>query len=419
MQHSAAESGAHRQSASVLILFAVLMLLLHVRSFYVPHQEGDERAYLTLAGAMGWDGSNYTTREDPVVSAYPFSIYRQPLFHHPPLYPLVLKLGLALGEPVLAGLVFQIAAMGLLLVFARRAARIFSLPEEFHAAFQAALTSCPLLLFSTTRLHVDGLLAVFAFCAFTMFVESLDARSGRKAVLAGLLFVLTLNVRYNALLLLPLIPAFQLFHLYRAADARGGSWRRVLGDLAHWKCFAIVSLFVLILGLPHYYRILATYGTLDPTRFVIADANVAAWNDFMRRVYARSRLQLSVYLISIYPMLLTWLSLPHLRLVAARVRERSWEPMYLMVALTMLAAHLAAPFPQLRYYAVTTPFMLLWFVLQIRAADAGARRLLWQLAALTLLLMAVTAFGGALFLRGTAEVVPAAFVLFPPLRPFY
>lgn len=412
MDHSGDSS--RRYSTSLLVFFIVLMALLHARSFNRPHEEGDEKVYLAVAESMGWDLSNYSTRDDPEVRTYPYSIYRQELFHHPPLYPLVLKIGLTFDRPIFAGLLFQMMAMALLLVFARRVARLFELSEVLQAALYAALTFCPLLLFSTTRLHHDGLLAIFAFCAFTMFIEALNACSTRKALAAGLLFVLALNVRYNAIALLPLIFAVQLYHLYRqSADPA------VDRSASQWKCFSIVATLVFIFGLPHYYRVLATYGSLIPSSFITPDSTIEIWSEFTNRLHKRSRLRVSAYLIAIFPMLVTWFTLPHIRLAVGRVRERSWAPMYLMLALSLFLVHIVMLHQQVRYFAVMTPFMFVWFVLQIQAADDRDRSLLWKTAAFTFFLMSLGGFAAAIFRPTIAQVVPSLISLLPFLNRYY
>ncbi len=64
------------------------------------HREGDEACstWRACAERMGWDFSGYTTKDDPRVNSFPIRIYRQELFHHPPLYPWLLKWGLAWGD---------------------------------------------------------------------------------------------------------------------------------------------------------------------------------------------------------------------------------------------------------------------------------------------------------------------------------
>src|ERR1700733_6103280 len=76
-----------------LIWCAGVTVLLHCPMLFKSHFEGDEVAYFVLSQRMGWDLSNYTTKDDPRVNTFPYTIYRNPVFHHPPLLPLVLKAG--------------------------------------------------------------------------------------------------------------------------------------------------------------------------------------------------------------------------------------------------------------------------------------------------------------------------------------
>lgn len=81
---------------SYLFLFlwcAAVTILLHCPMLFKPHSEGDELAYFVLSQRMGWDLSNYTTKDDPRINKFPYTIYRNPVFHHPPLLPLVLRAG--------------------------------------------------------------------------------------------------------------------------------------------------------------------------------------------------------------------------------------------------------------------------------------------------------------------------------------
>ena len=411
--------GAVRRPASVLCLFALLAVALHVRSFYAEHTEGDEMVYLALAREMGWDLSSYTTRADPVVSRYPYSIYRHEPFHQPPLLPLVLKAGMLFGAPVAAGLAFQVLAMLLLLGFARRAASSFALPVHLQVALFAALVACPLLAFSTTRLHHDGLLGIFLFGALLLQIESLEERSTKKAIGAGLLFAIALNLRYNALAALPLVLVVHAFHLYRRADATRSArseLARLARDPESWRGLLVVCAIVGVLGLPHYVRVFAAYGSLLPGSFIVPDPDVGQWNEFLRRVHSRTRARSILELIAIYPMLLTWLTPAALRSFRERLRARSLACVVPVAAVYLIAVHVAALHQQLRYFAVATPLLLLGFVLQLQAADAAARETLWKWAGVTLVSMAIGAVH-AVFTPQAANVVPAVYALLPFLAP--
>ncbi|MFQ5417338.1 MAG: glycosyltransferase family 39 protein, partial [Myxococcota bacterium] len=353
-----AVGGRAAPSLALVAFFFLLTALLHVRTFVVPHVEGDEASYLALSQEMGWDISHYTTRDHPRVSRFPNSIYRQPLFHHPPLYPLVLKVGAYFGNAVAAGLLFQLFAMGLLLVYAERAARRLALSDAGRLMLLTGLLFCPILLFSTTRLHHDGLLAIFVFAAFTVYLEALDEQSTAKSVAAGLLFALALNVRYKGLTALPLVLLAQVFSLARAraaASAAGRPPSEAARDPRSWRCFAIVSALIALLGLPHYVRILATYGSLLPGSFMSTAPALAAANEFLSTVVKRSRLQVFGYLVLTFPLILAWFSPMNARLLRAELASWSWRGFHLVAAIYFCAVCLATSHQQLRYFAVMTP----------------------------------------------------------------
>ena len=387
----------------LLTPFVALILLLHLPSFAVPHRGGDELAYLAVAASMDWDLSNYTTREHPVVSHFPYSIYRQELFHQPPLYPLILKVGHAAGAPVAIGLMAQLLLMVMLLFFSRRVAAIFKLPQGLQVALYSAITFGPLLLFSTTRLHHEGLLAGLLFCALAVYLEADRDQSVKKVVMAAFLLVLALNVRYNAIVALPLLPALLAYQMYRN--------RQTTMPPAQWASIALVVLLDITLGLPHYYRVFATYGSLMPSAFIVPDLDVEQFNTYLRDVHTRTRVHVSVALVVLFPMILTWFTPSYARYLSQRFHERSWELAFPVATVFLLTVHMVLLHSQLRYFAVATPFMFMSFVLQLNAAEGARRRRLWGWAGLTLLSMGTSAVSAAVLRPDIGDVYPSAFAL--------
>ncbi len=198
----------------LFILFCALSILLHLKSFTVKHVEGDEVVYLTLAREVNWDLSHYTTMDDPRVSQFPYGTYQAPLFIHPPLFPLVLKIGYALGNPVMVGLIFQNLAMMFLLFFVWRVCVFLDISKYLVPIVFATFIFCPILLFDTTRLHMDGLLAIFAFCGISLYIEAIYSESVPKAFYAGLILITALNIKFQAVLILPPLLFIQAAYLY-------------------------------------------------------------------------------------------------------------------------------------------------------------------------------------------------------------
>jgi hypothetical protein len=233
------------------------------------------------------------------------------------------------------------------------------------------------------------------------------------------MLVTALNLRYNALSLLPVFFALQLFHLARQS-AREGGLLNAARTWQHARVFVLVLVLALTLGLAHYYRVLATYGTLVPSAINISDAGVAGESDFLRRVHERTRLHTAVYLLASYPMLLTWLSRVHLASQLALWRQRAWEVALPLAGVFLGAVHLLLRHDQQRYFAIAAPFLLTGCVLQLHQAREPARlRRLWAWAALSLLLMAIGGLAVALFHPRSADVIPALLMLFPPLQALY
>lgn len=405
-----------------LLLFlaaALVCLALRARSFVAPHRSGDEVVYLTLAGSMSWDASRYTTRDDPLVREFPFSTYRLPLFPHPPLYPLVLKLGGALGAPVLAGLIFSNLAVLLLLGYAWRTARLLELPPRVGWTAFAAIACGPLLLFSTARLHLDGLLGVFLACGLVALAEALDRGCPWRALLAGGLWALAFNTRYSALIALPLLAGAQAYHLLRAASARGGplgpALRAAAAEPRQWREWGIVLALVLSVGLQHFYRVAATYGSIWPWDFIVADPDAAEFSPYMAAVLTRTRWRTALDLLAMFPLLLAFATPWAWRALRAGLRERSWGAAFALGALYLLGATLALSHRELRYFAAATPLLFLatpWLVAQ---AEGPARARLGRWGALTLGCMAATAVLNTVYAPETADIVPVARAALAPL----
>ena len=182
---------------------AGVTVLLHCPMLFKSHSEGDELAYFVLSQRMGWDLSNYTTKDDPRVNTFPYTIYRNPVFHHPPLLPLVLKAGAqftanpllyltGLGPPrsrggaaadvvaqpaVAAAFLFNVFVCVAALWYACRLLVLCEIEPQYGTAALAGITLCPLVLFSTVRIHHDGLAGLLLLCGFVAFAESLERRA--------------------------------------------------------------------------------------------------------------------------------------------------------------------------------------------------------------------------------------------------
>ena len=181
----------------------------------------------------------------------------------------------------------------------------------------------------------------------------------------------------------------------------------------------VQSAMIAILGLPHYYRILATYGTLIPSAFIVPDTDAAQWNEFVQKAYDRTRPRLILYIVVMFPILVTWCTPSYFRFIRSELRSRTWTPIYLLITLFFFAAVLTMFHDQLRYFAPMTPFLFVTLALQLRSVEGKARPIFFWLSGLTLLSMMTSSLAAAIFNPGTAVVIPGLFFLIPYLRFLY
>lgn len=417
MKHLTAPSAMTRRQLATLCLAACcLCLFQHVSAFSQKHNEGDEVVYLSLARNMGWDLSNYTTRNDPLVRRFPNSIYRAELFHHPPLYPFVLKLGGLFGASVAAGLLFAWLVISATFYASYRLLARLRAQHTTAIVVCTGLTFCPLLLFSTVRLHLDALFGLLLACAILAHIDALETGSRRRALLAACLWVATLNVRYAALAALPWIPLLHLFFLHRLrrrdGDPEAAELRR-----AAWMTTGIVAGLVLTLGLQHYYRVLWTYGTLLPGQFAVLDPDAAQFSPFLRSILERSRPRMLVYLLLLFPALgVFFLPRTYIRLRRA-IGDARWEALFPLLFLYQLALVFVFTHQQLRYFAAATPALYLSLPFFLRERPHPA---LIGVGVVTLLSMVTTGFYSSVLMPPSKMmIVPALFLYLEPLYALY
>lgn len=407
----------------LLALAFGVTLMLHFRSFCVPHTEGDEVVYLTLARDMNWDLGHYTTRDDPTVSQFPDRIYRSDLFHHPPFFPLVLKVGgLLLGNAPLAGLLFANLAMAFLLYATCRWMCHLQIEPTWGAIALAGVTFCPLLLASSMLVHHDALMGCFMAVGLIAYLEALRQPSLVRAILAGIILCIGLNLRYNSLLFLPILLGIQINHFYRPPfqpGIRATPSRDETKPVSNLLVPGVVGILILTVGLHHYYRILATYGSLLPSSFLIADASAINW-PYVQRVARATRWRTILHLSMIFPILLVFLLPATYRLIWQNWKQRLWGSIFPMVFLFLLLAEMWFSYSQIRYFATITPCLFLGLPWLLKNLPPISQKIACYLAALSLLMMIGTGFFRTQVAPpGAMEIMPVLYWYFPPLLPLY
>lgn len=413
----------------VLLLASALALLLHVPAFYRQNREGDELVYLELARAMKWDLSHYTTRESPQIRNFPYSIYRQPLFHHGPLYPLILKVGGLWNAPSEAGLLLgTVSVLGLLACIAatRRV-----LPSDTISVAAALLFAAvePLTLFTTTRLLHDATSGILLAAGFLTYVMALESRRIGTAVWAGLLFSAALNMRFNCLVALPLIPLLQLFSLYRQSFSSGSTvgtgsaappdWWKSVRTLDHWIVFAVVMALVMTLGLEHFYRLFIHYGTISPSALIVPDADIERTLPIARFWSSQTRLQSAFHLLMMMPIVFLPFAPPVVVGAVRGLRRGEWSGALWGASAYLFLCWLAFSHTQLRYAAVWTPMLCLTLPWALNLTARRFPKTVVSLLAFTAVSSLSSAFMSTVIDQTTGEIVPTVYFYLPFLAPLY
>ena len=85
----------------IVTAFVVLSVLFHINTYIEPLTDFDEYIFLHLSEEMKWYGDNYSTKSffnKKVFRKSTFrkdtkrrSVYEAQVFHHPPLYPFLVR----------------------------------------------------------------------------------------------------------------------------------------------------------------------------------------------------------------------------------------------------------------------------------------------------------------------------------------
>jgi hypothetical protein len=434
---------------------ALITVLIHCPMLFKTHSEGDEFVYYVLSQRMGWDLSNYTTKDDPRVNDLPYTIYRGSVFHHPPLLPLVLKAGsrftmnpllllpgvatprvktdprspIVPGECVAAAFAFEVFVCVAALWYACRFATLVGLEPQWGIAALVGIALCPLVLFSTVRIHHDGLMGLMLLCGLVAFAEALDKGRVICAVEAAVWLVAAMNVRFNAIAALPIIFVMPFYSrtVNQRPKSRRGEISKEQATAARavrlrWIVPAIVIGSVLTAGLQHYFRLFAAYGTLWPTAMIQPLPGVTRFSPLLALVERMNRAWVGWELAAMFPLAILLLAPWTLRQCLKDLRCRLWPAMFVAAFGFLFAVQLVFAYKPVRYFAAVTPLMhLCWpYLLRIKPPHEW---LVWctrGVAGLTVVLMVTTGFFNAtLHDPDQAAVIPSLVFYWPPLLEGY
>ena len=139
----------------------------------------------------------------------------------------------------------------------------------------------------------------------------------------------------------------------------GAFWSSVR-EWKNWSVFAIVVLLVAIVGLPHYYRILATYGTLLRELIHQAGTGGRQFSTYMGLILRRRPWKMALFLVCIFPVLLVFFSSLPYRIIALGLKKCSWAPVPLALFLYLLLAEFLFSYQQISLFRCGNTVSLSW-----------------------------------------------------------
>jgi hypothetical protein len=443
---------AFRRYLVIFLWCAGVTVLLHCPMLFKSHSEGDELAYYVLSQRMGWDLSNYTTKDDPRVNGFPYTVYRNPLFHHPPLMPLILKAGshftanplLTLvrtpsprGRPGVSGdsvapesvavvFLFSIAVCIAALWYASRLLVLLEVEPQYGAAALVGITLCPLLLFSTVRIHHDGLAGLLLFCGFVAFAEALERNGLVPAIEAAFWLVAAMNIRFNAIAAVPLLLLMPFYAFTRPQKPAPKGTRGLAAESARprrrWLVPAIVFGALFTVGMQHYYRLFVVYGSLWPGAFIQPIGDVAKFSPFLAVIERMRRSRVCWDLAAMFPLAVLFIAPWNVSQYGRDWRARKWSAWFVFAFVFLFLTQLIFSYKQVRYFAAVTPFMYAcWpYLLQRGPRLEWAKWSVWGMGGVTLLLMITTGFlNASLHDPDQTLILPSITIYWPTLLDAY
>ena len=271
---------------AVLLIFG-LMFLTHLMN--QPVVDWDEEVYLYLSKHMSWSLQGYTTRGSHIDRELPQAYYSSPLFHHPPLVPLAIKIFSFIGYLKGAKLVNLILwAVSVFLVYA--IAHKFTDLKGAMLALAFWLV-CPIVNLETRLVHLDFPSTVLVLLGMWLFLKYQDQVTHRIYLIgSGVAFALAMLTKQTGPLLV-FVPVF----LFIAN-------RKQLGD---WKAWAIYGGTVSF-GFVWWLYVYMYYGSLIPPGFGEDNINQHV-TPYLISISKRNWYDLWIYFLAICPLFLFYL----------------------------------------------------------------------------------------------------------------
>jgi 4-amino-4-deoxy-L-arabinose transferase-like glycosyltransferase len=305
--------------AVIVTSILTLVILLKLPTLVFPHSEWDEQVYWELAKRLLVDGQ-YSLQGLSILRQLPAAVYDQPLFHHPPLFPLLLTPFASADQASLAvvvswmGHLLCIIAVALIGHTLLRSARpstpahdaLFWLPV-LGVALDPGLT------FVSRKLWIDSLLAGLASLSIAMFYRATTAEPPRRRLLLVIGGILLGLAALTKLIAVVVVPAILVLIVGGYKTMRERIAAAVWGGL---PCVALVALWLV----PFYWQ----FGTLLP-HWTVPPDEILQTNAFLKASLNRSPhyypIQLSL-VQPLYPM--CCVLFPYRRLGSSIISLAAW-----------------------------------------------------------------------------------------------
>jgi 4-amino-4-deoxy-L-arabinose transferase-like glycosyltransferase len=268
------------------LVFGVFFSLHLVRQ---PVIDWDEKVYLHLSKQMTWNLEGYTTQNSHIDQQLPQACYRSPLFHHPPLVPLGIKLlsfaGFLVGAKILNLILW---GTSIFLVYA-----IACKFTDLKGALLALVlwVMCPIVNLEARLVHLDFPSTVLTLSGFWFFLKFQDHVPKRIYLVgSGVAFALAMLTKYTGPLLVSL-PVF-LFITNRER-------------LRDWKAWVIYG-GTISFGFVWWLYFFVRFGSIIPPGFDGEEINRHV-TPYLNSISKRQWYDLWVYFLAICPLLLIYL----------------------------------------------------------------------------------------------------------------
>lgn len=262
-------------TASLAALVILAGLLLKLPSLRNNHFEADEQIYLWVADNWRATGA-YTLRGTPVLPTLSPEIYDRPLFHHPPLFIILIMPLVHLfydGAAVLVSWLGHVLCAVAVFIVARRLARDGPRGAVLLPVF--AVMVDPLLIFTAQKIWLESLLAgLSALCLAFLLLGMTGDRRRLWFFASGTAWGLAILTKTTAVVLAPLVVAAL------ARERLAGRKDGLLRDAGLLAAPAVV------LTLPWFLLFHRAYGGLFPD-WIKPDRWMLEHIPFMRMVVDR------------------------------------------------------------------------------------------------------------------------------------